>query len=388
MAAARAQGPTIMLVVGEPSGDVTGAELMRALKSLAPAAQLVGVGGPAMRAEGLESLFPLDATSVMGLREVVPRIPAILARVKQAADFALATRPDLVVLIDSPDFTHLIARRMKRADRSLRTANYAPPQVWGSRPGRARRMARYMDAVLTLLPFEAPHFARHGIETHFVGYPVIGRAREMTGGVEFRRKHGIAPDAPLLAVLPGSRRNEIRFILPPFRDAVRILAREIPGLVCVMPTIGHVAPLVREAARDWPAPVYVVEAEAEKFASFDAADVALAASGTVTTELALAGTPMVVGYRMGALTYQIAKRFVRVPHIVLINLILGREAIPEFIQARCAPAPLAAAVKRLFTDERARAAQRKDMEEAMRALGLGGESPSLRAAKAILQLAR
>jgi lipid-A-disaccharide synthase len=377
-----------MLVVGEPSGDVTGAELMRALKTLAPAARLVGVGGPAMSAEGLKSLFPLDATSVMGLREVVPRIPAILARVRSASDFALRTRPGLVVLIDSPDFTHRIARRIKRADPSLRTANYAPPQVWGSRPGRARRMARYMDAVLTLLPFEAPYFARHGIETHFVGYPVIARARLMTGGDAFRRLHGIGEGAPLLAVLPGSRRNEIRFILPAFKHAVQILANEIPGLVCVMPTIGHVASLVRAATADWPTRAVVVEEEREKFAAFDAADAALAASGTVTTELALAKTPMVVGYRMGALTYQIAKRFVRVPYITLVNLILEREAIPEFIQARCTGEALAGALRRLFADPAARAEQVRAMAEAMHAIGEGGESPSLRAARAVLDLAR
>jgi lipid-A-disaccharide synthase len=388
MAAAGREAPTIMLVVGEPSGDVTGAELMRALKALQPAIRIVGVGGPAMSAEGLQSLFPLDATSVMGLREVVPRIPAILRRVKQAADFAVATRPDLVVLIDSPDFTHRVARRIKRRDPSLRTANYAPPQVWGSRPGRARRMARYMDAVLTLLPFEAPYFSRHGIATRFVGYPVIERAGLMTGGDAFRRKHGLGGETPLLAVLPGSRRNEIRFILPPFREAVRLLAAEIPGLVCVMPTIGHVAPLVREVARDWPTPVHVVESEAEKFSAFDAADVALAASGTVTTELALARTPMVVGYRMGALTYQIAKRFVRVRYITLVNLILGREAVPEFIQGRCEPVALAAAVEQLFTSEDALFAQINAMDEATRALGAGGESPSLRAAKAALELAQ
>jgi lipid-A-disaccharide synthase len=377
-----------MLVVGEPSGDVTGAELMRALKVLAPEARLVGVGGAAMSAEGLDSLFPLDATSVMGLREVVPRIPAILARVRQASNFALKTRPDLVLLIDSPDFTHRIARRIKRADPSLRTANYAPPQVWGSRPGRARHMARYMDAVLTLLPFEAPYFSRHGIETRFVGYPVIARARHMTGGDGFRRAHAIAADAPLLAVLPGSRRNEIHFILPVFKEAVRLLAKKIPGLVCTMPTIGHVAGLVRAAAADWPTRVVVIEDEAEKFAAFDAADVALAASGTVTTELALARTPMVVAYRMGALTYAIARRFVRVPYITLINLVLGREAVPEFIQARCAPDALATAVKHLFDNPGAREEQVSAMKDAMRAIGEGGESPSLRAARAVLELAQ
>src|SRR4051812_32405371 len=200
-----------MLVVGEPSGDQLGAQLMAGLKQIAgDLVRIVGVGGPAMAAEGLQTLFPLDATSVMGLREVVPRIPAILRRVREATDFALKTRPDLVVLIDSPDFTHRIAQRLKRIDSSIRTANYPPPQVWASRSYRARKMARYMDAVLTFFPFETVFFERYGIPSRNVGYPVIERASRIRGGNEFRRRHAIAPGAPLLAVLPGSRRSEIR----------------------------------------------------------------------------------------------------------------------------------------------------------------------------------
>ena len=340
-----------------------------------------------MTGAGLDSLFPLDATSVMGLREVVPRIPEILRRVRSAAAFALRTRPDLVVLIDSPDFTHRIARRLKRIDPSIRTANYAPPQVWASRAYRARQMARYMDAILALLPFEVPFFERYGIESHFVGYPVIERAARMTGGREFRARHAIPEGAPLLAVLPGSRRNEIRFILPAFKGAVKILARDMPGLVTVIPTVPHVAAMVRKAARDWPVPIHVIEGEEEKFAAFAAAHAALAASGTVTSELALARTPMVVAYRTGWLTYVLGRGFMRVPYIVLINLVLGRKAIPEFIQIDCAAMPLAKAAKRLFDDPVFRDKQVDDMGEALRALGQGEEAPSLRAARAVLELA-
>ena len=379
---------TVMLVVGEPSGDQLGAQLMAGLKQLAGnAVRIVGVGGEAMTAQGLHSLFPLDATSVMGLREVVPRIPAILRRVKEATDFALKTRPNLVVVIDSPDFTHRIAQRLKRLDASIRTANYAPPQVWASRSYRARKMARYIDAVLTLFPFEAAFFERHGIRAYTVGYPVIERAKLMTGGEEFRERHDIAPDAPLLVVLPGSRRSEIRFILPPFKGAVEILAREIPGLVCALPTTGHVASLVREAASSWSTPVHVVETDKEKFAAFDAADAALAASGTVTSELALSGTPMVVGYRLGWLTYALARPFIHVEHITLINLVLNRRAVPELVQSECTPENLAAALKPLLTDETARAQQVRDLEEAASIFGVGQEQPSLRAARAVLELA-
>jgi lipid-A-disaccharide synthase len=251
---------TVMLVVGEPSGDQLGGQLMARLKEIAGnRLRIVGVGGLAMTAQGLQTLFPLDATAVMGLREVVPRIPEILRRVKIASDFALKTRPDLVLLIDSPDFTHRIAQRLKRIDRSIRTANYAPPQVWASRSYRARKMARYIDAVLTLFPFEAAFFERYGIKAFPVGYPVIERAGQVGGGAEFRKRQAIAADAKLLAVLPGSRRNEIRFILPTFKEATALVAREIPGLVTVIPTVPHVASLVREAVSQWPTPVRVVE---------------------------------------------------------------------------------------------------------------------------------
>jgi lipid-A-disaccharide synthase len=379
---------TIMLIAGEPSGDQLGAQLMAGLKTVAgTAARITGVGGPAMTAEGLESLYPLDATSVMGLREVVPRIPAILARVRQAADFALRTRPDLVVAIDSPDFTHRVLRKLKRGAPEIRTANYAPPQVWASRSYRAKAMTGYVDAVLTLFPFEAEFFERHGIRAYCVGYPVIERRALMTGGEAFREKRGIPKDAPLLAVLPGSRRNEIRFILPAFKGAVRLVAREVPGLVSVMPTVGHVAPLIKDAAREWPTPVHVVETEAEKFAAFDAADAGLAATGTVTSELALAGTPMVAGYKLAWLTVFIARRFVQARFAVLANLMLSREAVPEFIQERCTPEELAKALTPLLTDPRARDAQIMDLAEAVRGFGVGQESPSLRAARAVWELA-
>jgi lipid-A-disaccharide synthase len=380
--------PMIMLVAGEPSGDQLGAQLMAGLKALAGDwVRIVGVGGEAMTAQGLMSLFALDATSVMGLREVVPRIPAILARVKQAVEFALSTRPDLVVAIDSPDFTHRILRRLKRMDPTIKTANYAPPQVWASRSYRAKAMARYVDAVLTLFPFEAAFFERHGIRASCVGYPVIERINRMTGGEEFRRARGISPDAPLIAVLPGSRRNEIRFLLPAFKEAVRLLAGDIPGLVSVLPTVGHVAPLVRKAAADWPTKAFVVETDSEKYAAFDAADVGLAASGTVTSELALARTPMVAAYRLGWLTAKIGRPFLRTPYVVLANLILNREAVPELLQEKCTPEALAQAVKRLLTDESAREGQLRDLDEAVRGFGVGQERPSLRAARAVLKLA-
>jgi lipid-A-disaccharide synthase len=375
----------LMLVCGEPSGDQLGAQLMAGLKALDPTLRIVGVGGAAMAREGLESLYPLDATAVMGLREVVPAIPAILRRVKQAVAFALQTRPDAVVLIDSPDFTHRIARALKKRDPSIPTVNYVAPQVWASRAYRAKAMARYFDLVLALFPFEVAFFQAYGLKAQFVGHPVVERQARMTGGEALRARLGIAPDAPLLALLPGSRKSEIRFIFPVFRQAVTLLAARVPGLVTILPAVAHVADKVRAGAADWPTPLHIVEGEDDKFAAFDAADVALAASGTVTAELALAKTPMVVAYKVGGLTYALVKGLMKTRFITLVNIILDRAAVPEFVQDAATPEILADRVAELFADRRAYAAQTEALEEFGRRLGVGKESPSQRAARVLLE---
>ena len=376
----------VMIVCGEPSGDALGAQLMAGIKQLAgDRVRFSGVGGLAMGALGFQSLYPLDTTAVMGLREVVPAIPAILRHVKQAVDFAVQTKPDAVVVIDSPDFTHRVAQGIKKRDPSIRTVDYVAPQVWASRAYRARKMARYFDLVLALFPFEVPFFEKYGLKAAFVGHPVVERAAKVGGGEALRARLGIAPGAPLLALLPGSRTSEIRFILPEFRAAMEILTRKIPGLVTVLPTVPHVAGKVAAATANWPTPLHIVESEAEKYAAFDAADVALAASGTVTAELALARTPMVVGYKVGGLTFFLSKFLMTVTHITLINIILGREAVPEFLQSRCTPQNLAQAVARLFADTEARAAQKAAMAEFAHALGADDEPPSLRAARVLIE---
>jgi len=378
-----------MLICGEPSGDQLGGQLMAALKALTnDNIQITGVGGAAMAAQGLTSLFPLSDTAVMGLREVVPKIPKILARVREAADFALATRPDAVVLIDSPDFTHRIARRLKRADPTIRTVNYVAPQVWASRAYRARKMARYFDLVLALLPFEPAFFEQYGLRTIFVGHPVLERSSRMMGGGALRARLGIAKDTKLLVVLPGSRTSEIRFILPVFREAVRLIAQRVPGLVTVLPTVPHVSARVRNGAADWPTPLHILESEDDKFAAFDTADVALAASGTVTTELALSRTPMVSAYRVGNITYTLARPLFRFKYFTLVNLLLDRKAVAEFLQSDTTPKALSDAVVELFTNSTAAALQVKSLDEAMGLLGQGHEQPSLRAAAALIEFAR
>jgi len=379
--------PTIMLVAGEPSGDALGGQLIEGLRALSGGnVRIVGVGGAQMRAAGLHSLFSLDDTSVMGLREVAPRVLRILARVRQAADFAIRTQPDIAVMIDSPDFTHRVAKRIRQGAPDLKLVSYVAPQVWASRADRAKTMAQYFDHVLCLLPFEEKFFADSGLRATFVGHPVIERAPAPGLGDAFRVRHGIAADQRVLVLLPGSRINEIRFLWPIFRAAIERTEAVTGPLTIVLPTVPTVAHRVKRLVAEWKHPVVVVEDSKEKFAAFDAADVALAASGTVSTELALSSTPMVIGYRVGRLTAEIARRYIRVPFITLVNLILNRQAIPELVQDACTPERISAELIQLVTNPSARIAQVTASAEAVKALGLGGEKPSLRAARAIIAL--
>jgi lipid-A-disaccharide synthase len=291
-------------------------------------------------------------------------------------------------MIDSPDFTHRVAKRIRRLAPDLKLVSYVAPQVWASRPERAKTMAEYFDHVLCLLPFEVPFFADAGLKATFVGHPVVERAPAAGLGPGFRARHGLTAEQRVLALLPGSRLNEIRFLWPIFRAAVEHTEAAVGPLTVVIPTVPNVAARVRKLVAEWPRPVIVVEDHAEKFAAFEAADVALAASGTVSTELALCATPMVIGYRAGALTAAIAMRLIRVEFFTLVNLILKRKAIPEFLQNECTPEALSAELIQLITSPSARVAQVTASASAIKALGLGDEKPSLRAARAILAVMR
>lgn len=377
--------PRIMLVVGEPSGDLLGAQVINALKrQTGGKVELSGVGGPVMEAEGFRSLYPITDTSVMGFQEVVPKIPKILKRVRQAADFAMETRPDAVVLIDSPDFTHRIGRRLSKHAPDIPIIKYVAPQVWASRPGRAKTLAEFVDHLLCLVPFEPEFFERYGLDAHFVGHPVIERVVRGDGAA-FRARHNIAADKKVLAVLPGSRSNEVRMMLPVFRKVVEHLKQNVEGLETVIVSVDHVADKIKAGSEDWPVPLTIV-AQDEKADAFAAVDAAIAASGTVSTELALAHVPMVIGYKLGWFTWVIFSRLIIAPYMSLINLIERRAVIPEYAQDSLSPADLAEEVERLLTDQEVAARQIEGYRSALEAMGLGAAPPSERAAAAILEI--
>ena len=371
------------MVAGEPSGDLLGGRLMGELKrqSHGPLS-FVGVGGERMIGEGLESLFDMRELSVMGYLEVIPRILGLLARIRETAAAARRLRPDAVITIDSPEFTLRLAARLKGLGAPL--IHYVAPQVWAHRPGRAAKIAQYLDHILALLPFEPPLFEAHGLPCTYVGHAIVEEGADAGDGPDFRRRHAIPAAAPLIAALPGSRHGEVARHLPIFGAALGRLAATRPGLRAVVPTVAAVAEAVARGTADWPVETLVVSGAEEKYHAFAAAHAALAASGTVALELAIAALPTVIAYKANAVTAWAMRRVVLVPYACLVNLILDRPVVPEFIQERCRPELLAEAVANLLDDPEARAAQIGAARRAVEILGLGGASPSERAAEVVL----
>jgi len=380
-------GPLIFLIAGEPSGDALGARLMAALRERTHGAvRFAGVGGENMEVAGLPSLVPISDLAVMGVAEVLPRARRIFRRVEETVAAVRRLQPDAVVTIDSSGFTWRVAQRLRRRGERVPLIHYVAPMVWAWRPGRARRMARWYDHLMTLLPFEPPYFEKVGLSTSYVGHPVVECGADAGDGAGFRRRHAIEPEATVIAVLPGSRRGEARRLLPIFRGAIDRLRHRYGDLRAVIPTVGTVFDEVSAAVRDWPVRTIVLRGTAEKYDAFAASNAALAASGTVTLELALAGVPMVVAYRVNPLTHSILRRLVKVRFANLVNLILDRAAIPELLQEACTPERLATELTRLLDDRHARERQFEACEEGLVRLGRGGVSPGLRAADRVLQV--
>lgn len=376
--------PLFYMIAGEPSGDLLGARLMAGLKQRLGAVRFAGVGGEMMRAEGLDSLFPMAELSIMGLAEVVPRIPRILMRLTQTVADIEARHPVALITIDSSGFNGRVHRRLKAAQSRVPRLHYVAPMVWAWREGRARHLGERIDLLMCLLPSEPEYFIRHGCPAVHVGHPVIESGAGQGDGPGFRARHGLGEAHPLLCILPGSRHNETGRLLPVFKDTVARLAARYPGLRVVVPTVETVADEVAAAVRAWAVPVLVVRGTQEKYDAFAACDAALAASGTVALELALAGLPNAITYKLSPLTSLVARRLVKLKYVNLVNILMNRLVVPELLLEDCRPDKLAAAAVVLLEDEAVCAAQRAGMAEAMRRLGLGQDSPSLRAADAVL----
>ncbi|MFN3846162.1 MAG: lipid-A-disaccharide synthase [Paracoccaceae bacterium] len=368
---------TLFLIAGEPSGDRLGAALMAGLASLSPGVRFVGVGGPLMQAEGLDSLFPMEELSVMGLVEVLPKYFALKRLIAQTAAAALASDAAALITIDSPDFCLRVAGLVKGARPDLPTIHYVAPSVWAWRPGRAAKMARVIDHVLALLPFEPPYMTAAGMSCDFVGHPVVAEPLATP-----EERTALLGDGPLILTLPGSRRGEVSRLAPVLGQVLAQVKATHPTARVALPTVRGVADLVRDLTADWPIAPQIIEVADLKRAAFAAADVAIAASGTVSLELAANDCPMVIAYDMHPATLWLMRRAALIDTVTLVNLVSETRVVPEFIGNRCRADLIAPEVLRLLSEQGA--SQVEAMRLTMERLGRGGPPPGLRAAQSVL----
>ena len=374
--------PLIYLLAGEASGDVLGARLMAALVALAPGARFAGVGGARMAEKGLDSLFPMADLAVMGIVEVIPRIRLLKRRLAEVEADIRVRRPDVIVTIDSPGFMHRVLDM--DAARATRRVHYVAPQVWAWRAHRVKHYPGLWDRLLCLLPFEPAWFAKHGLEGRFVGHPVLESGADLGDAARFRAVHGLGEGERVLVLMPGSRRSEAPRLLPVFERTLDILAREAPGLRPVLPVSPVVQDVVERAARSWAVQPIIVTSVQDKHDAYAAAGAALTKSGTSTLELALAGVPMAVTYRVNAISAAMARRMIQVPHVAMVNLLAGRALVPELLQEDCNPRTLADTVLRLLHEPDVAAAQRAGFAGVVESLRPDGELPSYAAAQEVL----
>lgn len=366
----------LFLIAGEPSGDRLGAALMAGLKSLHPEVSFQGVGGPLMQAEGLNSLFPMEELSIMGLAEVLPKYFHLKRRIRETAAAALAANLAALISIDSPDFCLRVAKIVKAANPTLRTIHYVAPSVWAWRPGRAAKMARVIDHVLALLPFEPPLMTAAGMSCDFVGHPVV--SEPLATPAETAQ---LAGQAPLILALPGSRKGEVARLAPVIGETLALIKAKYPGVRVVLPTVRGVADLVRNLTATWPIQPQIITDPSLKRAVFAAANVAIAASGTVSLELAANNCPMVIAYDMHPATLWLMRRAALIDTVTLVNLVSETRVVPEFIGENCRAALIAPALLNLLENPHSQDAA---MQLTMQRLGKGGAPPGLRAAKSVL----
>ncbi len=379
---------TIFLIAAEESGDQLGAGLMVALRErLGPVVKLVGIGGRHMEEQGLATLVPIDQLSIIGFAAIPKRLPLILRRIREATEAVLKARPDVLVIIDSPDFTHRVARRVRARDPSIPVVNYVSPTVWVWRGGRAKKMRAYVDRVLAVLPFETEvHRRLSGPPCSYVGHPLLEDLDALRPDAHELARRTAAP--PLLLVLPGSRRSEIKRNMAIFGETLRLLRDQGVTFEPVLPTVPDLLESVRAAAENWPVQPRIVVSDSDKRAAFRTARAALAKSGTVTLELALAGVPMVTAYRVTGIEAFIARRVIQTSSIILANLILGENVVPEFLQQDFTAEKLAPALRNVLGDTPARQRQVEAFARLEEIMSTGGKRPSELAADGVIATLR
>lgn len=384
----------VFLIAGEASGDALGAALMRSIREkTGGAVHFSGIGGAAMEGEGIVSLFPMQELSVMGLAEIVPKLNHYIKRIQQTADIIKKELPDVLVTIDSPDFclrvVKVVHRRvMNRSMNRVKLVHYVAPSVWAWRPGRARKIAQFLDGLICLLPFEPPYFEKEGLRAVFAGHPVVDGPFARADGSRFRTLVGIDPQRKLLCLLPGSRGSELTRAGTVLAQAAGRIAAQMPGVGIVVPTLPHLKDRIKDLLKEVDKKrIFIVDGK-DRADAFAACDAALATSGTVGLELAASGVPHVIAYRMNPLTWQAVRRMVRVRYAHLVNILLDAPVVPEFLQNDCTAERIAPVVMDLLQGGAQAAAQKSRFVEAMVQLGQGRDpSPADRAAEFVLDIA-
>ena len=375
----------VMLVAAEASGDALGAALAKALRArLGDRVTFIGVGGVKMAEQGIQSPFDIAQLSILGIWEGLKAYPLVKARLADTVALAVREKPDVAVLIDSWGFNIRLAKALRKADPDIALVKYVAPQVWAYNPRRARTLAEAVDLLLSIQPMDKAYFDATALKNVFVGNSALAKRFDRADALRLRAAIGVGADEPMLLVLPGSRPSEIERVMPAFEDAVQRLKADRPDLAVIIPAAYTVAEAVKARVAGWPFRAHVIEDEQLKDDAFVAGDVALACSGTVTTELALAGRPMVVGYKTGAITYAILKRLMKPRWITLFNIAAGRAIAPEFIQDACEGEALARAVGQLLDDPERRTRQAAEQYEALDRMGRGMPDPSEAAATAMI----
>jgi lipid-A-disaccharide synthase len=375
------QRPSFFIIAGETSGDILGGRLMSALKQRTNA-RFSGIGGISMESEGLQSLFPMSELTLMGIFEVLPQIPNLIKRINQTAEVIKKYKPDVVITIDSPDFCFRVAKKIKK--HGIPIVHYVAPSVWVWRSGRAKKCARILDHILALLPMEPPYFTKHGLAATFVGHPVLESGAGKGDGETFRNSYAIKSDEPVLCILPGSRTSEINHLVDIFEKTYSLLKNDHPTLRCLIPSLPKFHDTLHKVFPD-----AIIVPQNEKYDAMAASTVALAASGTVSLELAMAKVPTVIGYRFNGLSTffaNIVVPFTKFKYASIINILLDEEVTPEYIFYKCTPQNLAQALNKLLDSKKLQARQIAKYSQGLELLRSNNMLPSAKAADTILSL--
>lgn len=376
----------IYLIAGEPSGDLLGSRLMRAILAKDPDTQFFGLGGETMIREGLNSLFDIKELAVMGLLEVIPSIPRILRRIRQTVDDIARVKPDVVVTIDSFSFSARIHQALRKKNLKIPQVHYVAPQVWAWKKKRARTMYKYIDLLLTLFPYEPKYFTPHRLKAEFVGHPVIESAIIYGNKTDFRERFNILPDQKIMAILPGSRKNEVSRLLPVFLSAAEEFYHKNKNYVFVIPTVQTVEDKVKTLISKTDLPIIVLNTEADRYDALKASEVAVAASGTVALELAMIDVPHLIAYRVAPLTAFLVRHLLKIEFVNLSNILLGRAVVPELLQENCTKEKILYYINRFLKKDDLYEKQMEGFEKVRQILGIAEQTPSANAADIIFKV--